>query len=212
VLEIGFGWGGLAERLLSRYDCSLTGLTLSIEQLVYAQARMHERGFARKCDFRLQDYRDADGTYDRIVSVEMLEAVGEAYWPVFFSKLKEKLRPQGVAVLQVITIKNDYFAFYRRHPDYIQKYVFPGGMLPTPEIIGRETAQAGLRLDHSELFGDSYAKTIAEWSRRFQKAWPTIEALGFDLRFKRMWEYYLGYCQAGFETGIVNVGLYKISS
>ncbi len=212
VLEIGFGWGGLAERLLSRYDCSLTGLTLSIEQLVYAQARMHERGFARKCDFRLQDYRDADGTYDRIVSVEMLEAVGEAYWPVFFSKLKEKLRPQGVAVLQVITIKDDYFAFYRRHPDYIQKYVFPGGMLPTPEIIGRETAQAGLRLDHSELFGDSYAKTIAEWSRRFQKAWPTIEALGFDLRFKRMWEYYLGYCQAGFETGIVNVGLYKISS
>jgi len=211
VLEIGLGWGGLAERLLTRYDCSLTGLTLSIEQLAYAQSRMRDQGFAAKSDLRLEDYRDTAGTYDRIVSVEMLEAVGEAYWPVFFSKLKERLKPQGAAVLQVITIKDNYFDFYRRHPDFIQKYIFPGGMLPSAEIMARETAQAGLKLVHTEFFGDSYAKTIAEWTRRFQKAWPAIQDQGFDPRFKRMWEYYLGYCQAGFETGIVNVGLYKIS-
>jgi cyclopropane-fatty-acyl-phospholipid synthase len=212
VLEIGCGWGGLAERLLERTGCAVTGLTLSNEQLAAAQARMHDQISAGRCEFRLQDYRDAEGTYDRIVSVEMLEAVGEAYWPLFFSKLKDRLRPHGVAVLQVITIKQEYFAFYRQHPDFIQKYVFPGGMLPTPEIIHSNAVQAGLRLVHSEFFGDSYAETVAEWFHRFQKAWPSIQSQGFDLRFKRMWEYYLAYCQAGFEAGIVNVGLYKISS
>jgi cyclopropane-fatty-acyl-phospholipid synthase len=211
VLEIGFGWGGLAERMLERHECALTGLTLSSEQIAYARTRLRDHIAAGKCALRLQDYRDAGGTYDRIVSVEMLEAVGEAYWPVFFSKLKDRLRPHGVAVLQVITIRQEYFAFYRRHPDFIQKYVFPGGMLPTPEIIDREAAQAGLQVVQSEFFGDSYAKTIAEWTRRFQRSWPSIQAQGFDLRFKRMWDYYLGYCQAGFEAGIVTVGLYKIT-
>ena len=151
------------------------------------------------------------GPYDRIVSIEMLEAVGEAYWSTYFEKLRVNLRPGGIAVLQVITINEDRFENYRRRPDFIQKYIFPGGMLPTTKIIEREIAAAGLRLVTSEFFGESYARTLGEWQRRFQRAWPAIEALGFDDRFKRTWEYYLAYCEAGFEAGAVNVGLYKIT-
>lgn len=209
VLEIGCGWGGLAERLLERSDCSLTGLTLSIEQLGWAERRLRERGLLDRCELRLQDYRDARGTFDRIVSIEMLEAVGEAYWPAYFSTLWDRLRPGGVAVLQVITIDECRFDDYRRRPDFIQKHIFPGGMLPTPQIIEREAANAGLRLVSEEFFGESYARTLGEWQRRFQKSWPEIEVLGFDRRFKRTWEYYLAYCRAGFECGALNVGLYK---
>ncbi len=211
VLEIGCGWGGLAQRILTENDCTLTGLTLSSEQLSHAQKRMQALALDQKCDLRLQDYRDTDGTFDRIVSIEMLEAVGEAYWPLFFAKLRGVLKPGGIALLQVITIKEDCFDFYRKHPDFIQKYIFPGGMLPTSQVIDREAARVGLELNHCEFFGDSYAKTIAAWAQSFQKSWPAIQAQGFDLRFKRMWEYYLAYCQAGFETGIVNVGLYRFS-
>ena len=163
-----------------------------------------------KSDLRLQDYRDAGETYDRVVSIEMLEAVGEAYWPTFFATLRQRLNPQGAAVLQVITIDQSRFEAYRRRPEFIQRYIFPGGMLPTTEIIEQLVAKAGLRLVSSEFFGDSYARTLAEWHRRFQETWPSIEALGFDDRFKRMWEYYLAYCRLGFEIGVLNVGLYKI--
>jgi cyclopropane-fatty-acyl-phospholipid synthase len=210
VLEIGCGWGGLAERMIERADCHVTGLTLSTEQLAYAQSRLAERGRAGKADLRLQDYRDTGGTYDRIVSVEMLEAVGETYWPVFFETLRQRLNPQGASVLQVITIDQSRFESYRRRPEFIQRYIFPGGMLPTKEILEQLVAKAGLRLVSTEFFGDSYARTLAEWHRRFLKAWPTIEALGFDLRFKRMWEYYLAYCRLGFEIGVLDVGLYRI--
>ena len=210
VLEIGCGWGGLAERMLERADCHVTGLTLSTEQLAHARWRLAQRGLAGKSDLRLQDYRDADGTYDRVVSVEMLEAVGEAYWPAFFANLRQRLKPQGVAVLQVITIEQSRFESYRRRPEFIQRYIFPGGMLPTTEILEQLVAKAGLRLVSSEFFGDSYARTLAEWHRRFLKAWPSISGLGFDLRFKRMWEYYLAYCRLGFEIGVLNVGLYRI--
>ena len=160
---------------------------------------------------RLQDYRDVRGTFDRVVSIEMLEAVGEAYWPTYFENVRDRLRPGGVGVLQVITIDEDRFEAYRRGPDFIQKYIFPGGMLPTAEIIEQETAKAGLKLIAKEFFGDSYARTLEEWRRRFLESWPAIEALGFDDHFKRTWEYYLAYCQAGFETGAINVGLYKVS-
>jgi cyclopropane-fatty-acyl-phospholipid synthase len=210
ILEIGCGWGGLAERIIERTDCHVTGLTLSTEQLAYARRRLAQRGLAGKSDLRLQDYRDAGGSYDRVVSVEMLEAVGEAYWPVFFENLRQRLNPQGVAVLQVITIDQSRFESYRRRPEFIQRYIFPGGMLPTTEILEQLVAKAGLRLVSSEFFGDSYARTLAEWHRRFLKAWPSIAALGFDLRFKRMWEYYLAYCRLGFDIGVLNVGLYKI--
>ena len=211
VLEIGCGWGSLAERLMDRHSCTVTGLTLSAEQLACAQRRLRNRAAAGRCDLRLQDYRDVRGTFDRIVSIEMLEAVGETYWSTYFEKLRDSLRPCGSAVLQVITIDEARFENYRRRPDFIQKYIFPGGMLPTKHVIEREIAQAGLRLVAHEHFGESYARTLEHWQLRFQKSWPIIEWLGFDERFKRTWEYYFAYCQAGFETGAISVGLYKIT-
>lgn len=209
VLEIGCGWGGLAERLVQE-QCELTAITLSAEQLAYAQRRLSLQPRGGSCDLRLQDYRDVRGDFDRIVSIEMLEAVGEAYWPTYFEKLRERLRPGGIAVLQVITIDETRFENYRRRPDFIQKYIFPGGMLPTPEIIEREASKSRLQLVSNEFFGDGYASTLEEWRTRFQNAWPQIKALGFDERFKRMWEYYFAYCQVGFETRTINVGFYKI--
>lgn len=211
VLEIGCGWGGLAENILDRYRCNLTALTLSSEQLQHTQARLRRQIEQKNCDVRLQDYREADGTYDRVVSIEMLEAVGESYWSIYFDRLRERLTPEGIAVLQVITIGETHFETYRKYPDFIQKYIFPGGMLPTAAIVKQQIEQAGMKLVCSERFGSSYARTLIEWRNRFQNAWSTIESLGFDIRFKRMWEYYLTYCQAGFETGVLNVGLYKIT-
>jgi cyclopropane-fatty-acyl-phospholipid synthase len=208
VLEIGCGWGPLAERLVER--CRVTGLTLSRQQLEFAQARLRRRAMAANWELRLQDYRDIDGRYDRVVSIEMLEAVGARYWPTYFAKVRQSLTDTGIAVLQAITIAESRFANYRRRPDFIQRYIFPGGMLPTLEIIGREAARAGLRVVAHESFGSSYAKTLAEWRRRFLQAWPDIEALGFDTRFKRMWEYYLSYCEVGFRAGAINVSLLKL--
>jgi cyclopropane-fatty-acyl-phospholipid synthase len=211
VLEVGCGWGSLAQRMTERLACDVTALTLSTEQLAFAQHRQRERVGRGDCEFRLQDYRDVCGTFDRIVSIEMLEAVGEAYWPTFFATLRERLRLGGIAVLQVITIDDARFVDYRRRPDFIQKYIFPGGMLPTSKIIHREIARAGLQLISTEFFGASYARTLEQWHHRFQAAWPAIERLGFDERFKRTWEYYLAYCRAGFEAGVVNVGLYRLT-
>jgi len=209
VLEIGCGWGSLVERIIRRHGCALTGITLSAQQLEYARSRLRDLHLHGFCDLRLQDYRDVRSSYDRIVSIEMLEAVGEAYWPTYFGKLRDSLRPGGLAVLQVITIDEERFEGYRRRPDFIQKHIFPGGMLPTTQIIRREIAAAGLELIGSEWFGDSYARTIKEWQLRFQNAWPSIQAIGFDDRFKRAWEYYLAYCRAGFEAATLSVGLYQ---
>lgn len=208
VLEIGCGWGAFAERLLRKHDCSLTGLTLSTEQLRFAQQRLTRETTEGRCDLRLQDYRDIAGSFDRIVSIEMLEAVGEAYWPTYFQKLHELLRPGGVAVLQVITIADDRFDAYRRKPDFIQKHIFPGGMLPTTGIIERVANAANLTLTKAEFFGDSYARTLSDWNARFQSAWPDIQMIGYDERFKRMWEYYLAYCEVGFATRALDVGFY----
>lgn len=209
VLEIGCGWGGLAQHLAKR-GCSVKGLTLSKEQLEFARQRAAEAGLNDRCAFEPTDYRDVSGAYDRIVSVEMIEAVGEAYWPRYFRAVRDRLKPGGIAVIQAITIDDRRFHSYRDNPDFIQRYIFPGGMLPSPAILAREIAAAGLELVHREFFAASYARTLAEWAKRFANAWPEIEILGFDLRFKRMWEYYLAYCQAGFETGTLDVGLYKI--
>ena len=211
VLEIGCGWGGFAERLLQQHDSTVAGITLSAEQLAFAKRRLNNRAAAGRCDLRLQDYRDVRGTFDRIVSIEMMEAVGEAYWSTYFEKLRASLRPGGSAVLQVITIDEARFENYRRRPDFIQKYIFPGGMLPTKRIIERKISQAGLRLVAHEHFGESYARTLEHWQQRFQKSWPTIKRLGFDDRFKRIWEYYLAYCQVGFEARTLDVGLYKVT-
>ncbi len=210
ILEIGCGWGALARHLIERRRCRVTGLTLSTEQLGYAREQLAAHGLADRSDLRLEDYRDTEGSYDRVVSIEMLEAVGEAYWPLFFDNLGKRLKVGGTAVLQVITIDERRFDNYRRRPEFIQRHIFPGGMLPTVGIIKRLVSNSGLRLVSAEFFADSYARTLADWHDRFLDAWPSIEALGFDLRFKRMWEYYLAYCRLGFEIGALNVGLYKI--
>jgi cyclopropane-fatty-acyl-phospholipid synthase len=210
VLEIGCGWGSLAERMLERTDCTLIGLTLSTEQLAWAEQRLDRRGLMNRCELRLQDYRDVSGEFDRIVSIEMLEAVGEAYWPKYFEILRGRLRPDGVAVIQVITINEGLFEGYRRRPDFIQNRIFPGGMLPTVRIMEEEAAKAGLRIVARQAFGDSYAQTLNEWQRRFQKSYPHLASMGFDERFKRTWEYYLAYCQVGFETRALDVGLFKL--
>ena len=209
VLEIGCGWGALAERLV-RGGSDLIGMTLSREQLAYAQKRLQSAAGNGTADFRLQDYRDVGGRYDRVVSIEMLEAVGERYWPIYFSKLRDVLKDGGIAVLQAITIEEFRFAQYRSHPDFIQRYIFPGGMLPTKALIAEFASKAGLTLVHEESFGASYARTLAEWRARFLASWPRIEVLGFDERFRRMWEYYLAYCETGFASRAVDVSLFKL--
>lgn len=205
VLEIGCGWGGMAEHLTTRHGVAVTGLTLSTEQLAFAKARL--KGVA---DLRLQDYRDCGGTFDRIVSIEMVEAVGEKNWPVYFETLHNRLKPGGKAVIQAITIAEDRFIKYRKGADFIQRHIFPGGMLPSPDSIRREAAKAGLALRHSEFFGESYGKTLAEWRRRFVAAAPQVAALGFDENFRRAWDYYLAYCEGGFRAGTIDVSFWVL--
>ena len=171
---------------------------------------MERTGLSHAADIRLQDYRDIEGRFDRVVSIEMLEAVGEEYWPQYFAKLRDCLAPGGVAVIQVITIATERYTGYRARPDFIQLEIFPGGALPTSDIIEAQAAAAGLEVTAREMFGSSYARTLAEWRRRFNSSWREISPLGFDEPFRRVWNYYLCYCEAGFSTDALNVGLYKI--
>ena len=205
VLEIGCGWGAFAEFLAKDRGVKVTGLTISQSQLDYARERIKKAGLSDLVELRFQDYREEKGQYDHIVSVEMFEAVGEKYWNVYFEKLRECLKPGGSAGIQVITIHEKEYAQYRRSPDFIQKYVFPGGMLPTREILGNLGEEAGLSLTSERAFAQDYARTLAEWYRRFTDAWPTIQPLGYDGRFKRLWEFYLNYCEAGFRAENINV-------
>ncbi|WP_353227505.1 cyclopropane-fatty-acyl-phospholipid synthase family protein [Novosphingobium sp.] len=207
VLEIGCGWGGLAARL-ARACTHVTGVTLSHEQLGYGQSHIAHAGLSNRVDLRLQDYRLVSESYDRIVSIEMLEAVGEAWWPTYFRQIHDRLNPGGRAVVQVITIAEHRFPHYRAAPDFIQHYIFPGGMLPTRTILAEQASAAGLVLSHQEQFGQGYAATLAEWRRRFEAAHDQISALGFDASFQRLWAYYLCYCEAAFSTGQIDVGLY----
>ncbi|MCC6720555.1 MAG: class I SAM-dependent methyltransferase [Acetobacteraceae bacterium] len=209
MLEIGIGWGGLAERILDRHDGAFTGVTLSPSQLSWARDRLAATGLAPRARLLLQDYRDVRGRFDRIVSIEMLEAVGEAYWPTFFRTLHARLAPGGIAVLQVITIAEERFAAYCRGADFIQRHIFPGGMLPTPRILHAQAHAAGLHIDHEHRFGDSYARTLADWHDRFVKAQPAIQRNGLDDRFRRLWRYYLAYCEGGFRAGAIDVGYYR---
>jgi cyclopropane-fatty-acyl-phospholipid synthase len=206
VLDIGCGWGGLAEALVQRAGAHVTGVTLSPAQMRYAKRRLA----GQQADIRLQDYRDLQGSFDAVVSIEMLEAVGAAYWPDYFARLHSILKPGSRAVLQVISIAEDRFDTYLRRPDFIQRHIFPGGMLPTVEIMRREIASAGLKLVSLERFGQSYATTLAEWHRRFEEAWHDLRTQGFDERFRRKWRYYLQYCEGGFRAGAIDVGLYTL--
>lgn len=197
VLEIGCGWGGFAE-LAARDGLHVTGLTLSTEQHAWATRRLADAGLGEQARFLLQDYRDEKGQFDAIVSIEMFEAVGERYWPSYFETLQRCLRPGGRAVVQTITIDDTLFERYRRGTDFIQQYIFPGGMLPSPEVFAREARSAGLALDDAFGFGLDYARTLAIWRDSFLEALPQITAQGFDARFARTWEFYLAYCEAGF--------------
>ncbi|MDE2303007.1 MAG: class I SAM-dependent methyltransferase [Sphingomonadales bacterium] len=208
VLEIGCGWGALAARLAARCE-KVTAITLSREQLAFTRQRCAAAGLAN-VEARLQDYREVGEVFDRIVSIEMLEAVGEAFWSTYFERLRACLAPGGTAVLQVITMREDRFASYRLGSDFIQHYIFPGGMLPTAPILRAEAGRAGLRLVAVERFGAAYAATLAEWRRRFRAAQAEVAALGFDERFRRIWTYYLCYCEAGFRSGTIDVGLYVL--
>jgi len=208
VLEIGCGWGGFAEIAAAEFGAQVTGITLSKEQLAYAQARMAKAGLSDKVTLRLQDYRDTVGKFDRIASIEMFEAVGEDYWPAYFATLRERLVPGGRAGLQVITIADRLFADYRKTADFIQRYVFPGGMLPSPSRLRQEIAAAGLTLGAETWFGRDYAETLRRWQADFQNSWNRIAGFHaqYDNRFKRLWEFYLGYCEVGFEAGFTDVG------
>jgi len=205
VLEIGCGWGGFAEFAAKNFDCSVTGLTISKEQLEFARKRMFEQGLADKVDIQYRDYRDESGTYDRVASIEMFEAVGEEYWPTFFSKVRDVLREGGRAGLQIITIADDHFEGYRRNADFIQRYIFPGGMLPSPTALMKQFEAAGLSYVGESRFGLDYAHTLNEWMQRFESAWDKVRIQGFDERFRRMWRYYLAYCEAGFRAGNIDV-------
>jgi cyclopropane-fatty-acyl-phospholipid synthase len=210
ILEIGCGWGALAVRL-ARAGARVTGVTLSSEQLALSRQRVEQEALVGRVALELTDYRDIEGSYDRIVSIEMLEAVGEAYWPIYFKTLHDRLNVGGIAVLQVITIAEARFEAYRGSTDFIQRHIFPGGMLPTKAIIIEQGAQAGLKLVSTQSFGQSYAATLAEWRKRFLASWPSITEMGFPDRFRRLWDYYLCYCEAGFRAATIDVDFYVLA-
>jgi cyclopropane-fatty-acyl-phospholipid synthase len=210
VLEIGCGWGGFAEAA-ARAGAHVKGITLSREQLEFAQARLSAAGLEDRTEIAFVDYRDVRDSYDRIASIEMVEAVGEENWPTYFQTVHDRLKAGGVAVIQAITIDERHFDSYRREPDFIQRYIFPGGMLPTVSAMQQHATAAGLTFETVERFGSSYARTLAIWRAAFLQSWPQVAAQGFDDRFRRMWEYYLTYCEVGFESGDVDVGIYRLT-
>ena len=204
ILEIGCGWGGFAEHA-ARAGCRVTGITISAAQLEFARARIVRAGLADRVDLQLRDYRDLDGCYDHAVSIEMFEAVGERYWPGYFAALRERLRRGGRAVVQSITIAEAKFERYRSGTDFIQQYIFPGGMLPSKTVFTAEAARQGLAVTGVQAFGPDYAETLARWHRAFDRAAEEVRALGFDERFMRTWRFYLAYCEAGFRSGATDV-------
>ncbi len=204
ILEIGCGWGGFAIEAAKR-GCKVTGITLSKEQLEFARNRVMQSGLSSLIELRLQDYRDVDEQFDHVASIEMFEAVGEAYWPSYFHTLRKSLRPGGRIALQVITMDHDNYPEYKDNPDFIQRYIFPGGMLPSVPIFESHAAEAGLKLERKDFFGTHYAQTLNRWLKRVDRSAEDIMALGFDRRFLRLWRYYLAYCMAGFRGGLINL-------
>ena len=205
VLEIGCGWGGFAEYVAREIGCKVTGLTISQEQFDFATKRMADAGLSDKVEIKFLDYRDEKGLYDRIASIEMFEAVGEEYWTTYFGQLRDRLKPDGIAGLQVITIQEALYPNYRRELDFIRRYIFPGGMLPTATIMRELGDLYGLKLATDRMFGIDYARTLSQWRDTFLEKWPSLTTLGFDERFRRMWEFYLSYCEAGFRAGTIDV-------
>lgn len=205
VLEIGCGWGGFAEYAARERGLRVTGLTISEEQLKYARARIARAGLSEQVTLKLLDYRDERGSYDGIASIEMFEAVGERYWPVFFRSLRERLLPGAQATLQIITVADSRWESYRNDVDFIQKHIFPGGMLPSPGALRAEIYRAGLTMARSIEFGESYSETLRRWHHAFNEKWDQVATMGFDERFRRMWNFYLTSCAAAFKGGSCDV-------
>ncbi len=211
VLEIGCGWGALAEKATTEFDASVVGVTLSTEQLDFARQRMQNIGRADRADLRLQDYRDIDDApFDAICSIEMVEAVGREYWPTYFQAVARLLKPGGRACLQSIVIDDQHFDRYIKGTDFIQQYIFPGGCLPCPREFRAQAALAGLEVVDEFAFGHDYARTLSIWRERFLHEQDRVLQLGFDQRFLRIWEFYLAYCEAAFEQGSIDVVQYTL--
>ncbi|MEM9710190.1 MAG: cyclopropane-fatty-acyl-phospholipid synthase family protein [Pseudomonadota bacterium] len=205
VLEIGCGWGGFAEYAAKVRGLRVTGLTISKEQHDFARARIQNAGLSDRVEIKLQDYRDERASYDGIASIEMFEAVGERYWPIYFETVRERLKPGKSATFQIITVQDNRWEAYRKGVDFIQKYIFPGGMLPSPKVLRDEIERAGLRVARSFEFGDSYSQTLRRWHDTFNQRWEDVSLLGFDDRFRRMWNFYLTSCAATFSSGTCDV-------
>jgi cyclopropane-fatty-acyl-phospholipid synthase len=205
VLEIGSGWGGFAAYAAGELGCAVTTVTVSAEQATWVEKLVAEQGLGDRVEVRLEDFSRTPGTYDAIVSIEMIESIPRTRWVEYFSALAERLGPGGRIGLQAITVADRHWASSNANPDFIRRYVFPGGQVPSPGVLRADAAVAGLRLTARQGYGSSYALTLAEWRRRFDAAWPEIAGLGFDERFKRMWQYYLSYCEGGFRAGRTDV-------
>ena len=212
VLEIGCGWGGFAEYAAKERGLTVTGLTISEEQYKYAVDRIEKAGLSDRVTFKLQDYRDETGQYDGIASIEMFEAVGQKYWPTYFSSVKNCLKPGKNATLQIITVEDSRWEVYNRGVDFIQKYIFPGGMLPSPSVLRQEIAKAGLDVKQSIEFAESYSQTLRRWHETFNEKWDQVAKLGFDDRFRRMWNFYLTSCASTFHGGQCDVTQITITS
>jgi len=210
VLEIGCGWGGFAE-YATRQGVRVHGVTLSNRQLAYARERISQAGLEDLASFELRDYRDLDGQYNHIVSIEMLEAVGEAYWPVYFDRLRGLLKPGGKVAIQTIIIDDAHFGKYRKTTDFIQQYIFPGGMLPSQRMLRELAAKHGFEISRIEAFGADYAETLRRWRQRFEDNLSQVRELGFDTAFIRLWRFYLAYCETGFDAERIDVVQFQLA-
>lgn len=210
ILEIGCGWGGFSEFLAKSYKAKITAITISERQYESVKEKIFKKKLNEYIDVQLSDYRDVRGKFDKIVSIEMFEAVGEKYWKDYFKILRDNLKNNGSIGLQTITIDERFFKKYRKFPDFIQTYIFPGGMLPSIQEMNKVLGSTGLKVDSQFMFGHHYAKTLEFWRGSFDKSWDNIKNMGFNNTFKRMWNYYLSYCQGGFQSGNINVGQFLI--
>ena len=210
VLEVGCGWGGFSCFLAKNFSANVTAITISKKQYEKVKEKVFKEKLTEKINVKLTDYREIKGLYDKIVSIEMFEAVGEKYWSKYFEVLGGNLKYNGAIGLQTITIEDKFFKKYRKFPDFIQTYIFPGGMLPSIEEMSKVLKSKGLSIEKKQMFGNDYAKTLRMWSKSFENSWENIKKEGFNDAFRRMWRYYLGYCEGGFKSGNINVGQFLI--
>ena len=210
LLEIGCGWGGFSTYIAKNYGSKIRAITISKEQFEFTSKKIFTEGLNEKIKIEMKDYRDISEKFTNIASIEMFEAVGKKYWHTFFNKIKNSLLENGIASFQIISISDEKVEYYQNNPDFIQQYIFPGGVLPSKAQLKNLTTEIGLGFEESLSFKKSYAKTLNLWNKKFQSSWSSIEQEGFNIRFKKMWEYYLSYCEAGFLTGATDVSQFII--